>query len=109
MVAVIFFLGLITGCGGSSLPESEKLIGARRQHDTRLLIICKDSQGHYYERSMHQSELVTCGNATFRCEDLAKIGETDCYIAFPGQEKEMLAYLKGKGEQKIIVVSGPTK
>lgn len=109
MVAVIFFFGLMAACGGSPLPENDRPIGAIRQHDTRIIIVCKDSQGHYYEKSLHQSELVTCGKATFRCEDLAKLGEKDRYIAFPGQEKELRNYLKGKGEEKIIVVNGPVR
>jgi hypothetical protein len=108
LAAAIFLAGLIGACGESSRPQ-EKVIGAIRQHDTRVIIVCQDSQGHYYEKSLHHSESVVCGKTTFRCEDLARMGEQDCYIAFPGQEGELQKYLQGKREQKIIVVSGSAK
>ncbi len=96
IVVLVFFLGLSAGCGDSSKQgqEHEKLIGVRKQHDTRVFILCKDSRGEYSERSLHKSAQVICGGKTFKLEDFVNICKTDCYIAFPGREKELEDYLK---------------
>jgi hypothetical protein len=71
-----------------------------KHHDTRVLVICKDSRGAFYKKSLHKSESVTCGDTTFKLEDFSRIGENDCYVAFPGQEKELELYLKLVQEQQ---------
>jgi hypothetical protein len=96
IVVLVFFLGLPGGCADSSRHKqgNEKPIGIRKQHDTRVFILCKDSQGEYYEKSLHKSAQVICGGKTFKLKDYTSICKTDCYIAFPGQEKELEKYLK---------------
>ena len=96
IVVLVFFLGLPGGCADSSKPKqgNEKLIGVRKQHDTRVFILCKGSRGEYYENSFHKSAQVICGGKTFNLEDFTTICKPDCYIAFPGQEKELENYLK---------------
>ena len=96
IIVLILFLAFLGGCADSSKQEqgNERLIGVRKQHDTRVFILCKDSQGKYYERSLHKSAQVICGWKTFKLEDFANICKGDCYIAFPGQEKELKRYLK---------------
>ena len=100
VAALVLFPEVLAGCGNSPTPtqEVEKPFAAMKQHDTRVVVVCKGSQGHYYKKSLHKSESVTCGDATFRLEDFAKISETDRYVAFPGQEKELEAYLKQADE-----------
>jgi hypothetical protein len=102
IVALVFLLGLLGGCTDSSKHDqgNEILIGVRKQHDTRVFILCKDSQGKYYEKSLHKSADVICGGKTFKMEDFANICKEDCYIAFPGQEKELEKYLKKIRQQK---------
>jgi hypothetical protein len=100
IVAMVFFLGLPGGCTDSSKQEqgNEISIGVKKQHDTRVFILCKDCQGKYYEKSLHKSAEVTCGGKTYRLEDFAPICRDDCYIAFPGQERELEKYLKKIGQ-----------
>jgi len=95
IVALVFFLGLPGGCADSSKQKqgNEKPIGVRKQHDTRVFILCKDSRGEYYEKSLHKSAQVICGEKIFNLENFATICKEDCYIAFPGQEKELENYL----------------
>jgi hypothetical protein len=95
VAALVLFPEVLAGCGNSPTPpqEVEKPFAAMKQHDTRVVVVCRDSQGHYYKKSLHKSESVTCGDSTFRLEDFAKIGENQ-YVAFPGQEKELEAFLK---------------
>jgi hypothetical protein len=102
VVVLVFFLGLPGGCVDSSKQEqkNEKTIGVRKQHDTRVFILCKDKQGQYFEKSFHKSEQVICGGKTFKLEDFVTICKTDCYIAFPGQEKELENYLKKSKNRK---------
>ncbi len=64
-----------------------------KQHDTRVVVVCRDSQGQYSTKSLHKSARVTCGDLTFRLEDYGKICE-DHYVALPGQEKEFEAFLR---------------
>ena len=71
-----------------------------KQHDTRVVVVCRGSQGQYYKKSLHKSASVTCGDFTFRLEDFANIGENDRYVAFPGQEKELAEYLKVVNEER---------
>ncbi len=99
VVAALFLLpGALAGCGNSPPPpEIEKPFAAIKQHDTRVVVICRDSQGQYFKKSLHKSELVTCGDLTFRLEDFARICE-DHYVALPGQEKEFEEYLRISGE-----------
>ena len=96
IILLVCFLGLPGGCTDSSKLEqgNEKAIGARKQHDTRLFILCKDSEGQYYEKSLHKSAQVVCAGKTFKMEDFAMICKSDCYVAFPGQEVELENYLK---------------
>ncbi len=63
IVASVFFLGLFFGCVNSSKqePEKETPVGARKQHDTRVVVVCKNGKGRYLEKSLHKSESVTCG------------------------------------------------
>ena len=67
IVALVFFLGLPGGCADSSKQKqgNEKPIGVRKQHDTRVFILCKDSRGEYYEKSLHKSAQVICGEKIF--------------------------------------------
>ncbi len=99
---LLCLLGLPAGCADSSKQDQGKeiLIGVRKQHDTRVSILCKDNQREYYEKSLHKSAEVTCGGKTFKMEDLANICKGDCYIAFPGQERELEKYLKKTGQQR---------
>jgi hypothetical protein len=94
IIVLVFFLGLAGGCGDSSKQEKYKLIGARKQHAARIFILCKDSHGEYYVKSLHRSCRIICGKRTFKLEDLASHCKKNCYIAFPGQEKELAIYLK---------------
>ena len=87
------------GCFDSSVHEDETPIGVKRQHDTRVLLICKDKQGKYHEESIHTSRSVTCGKTTFKLNDFAKMKQQDSYIAFQGQENELRKYLKAKGDK----------
>jgi hypothetical protein len=95
LAALVFFAGVLAGCGESAAPpqDNEKPIAVIKQHDTRLLVVCKDSQGHYSEKSFHNSENVTCGGVTLKMEDYAKICKQDCYIALPGEKEELEEYL----------------
>jgi hypothetical protein len=96
MVAVVFLLELLPGCVNSSKQEQENEtpVAVKKQHDTRVVIVCKKSNGQYLEKSLHISQSVTCGGSTFKLEDFAKTKAEDRYIAFPGQEKELNKYLK---------------
>jgi hypothetical protein len=96
IVVLFFFLGLPGGCTDSSKQEqgNERVIGVRKQHDTRVFILCEDSRGNFYEKSLHKSGHVICGRKTFNLKDFAKACKRNCYIAFPGQEKELEKYLK---------------
>ncbi len=94
---------LLIGCSSSAMPEKEEPIGAIRQHDTRVILICRDKQGEYHEKSLHISESVTCGEKTFKMEELARKAQDDLYFAFPGQKKELKKYLKKKGDNRVIV------
>jgi hypothetical protein len=102
IVVIVFFLGLPGGCTDSSRQEqgNEILIGVKKQHDTRLYVLCEDSRGVYHEKSLHKSAEVTCGGKTFKMEDYENICKEDCYIAFPGQERELEKYLKKIGQQR---------
>ena len=102
VAALVLFPEMLAGCGNSPAPpqEVEKPFAAMKQHDTRVVVVCKGSQGQYYKKSLHKSESVTCGDLTFRLEDFAKISETDRYVAFPGYEKELEEYLKVMNEEK---------
>jgi len=93
--ALVCFTAVLAGCGDApgQPPENEKPFAAIKQHDTRVLVVCRDSQGQYLKKSLHKSERITCGDLTFRLEDYAKICE-DHYVALPGQEKELERYLK---------------
>jgi hypothetical protein len=95
MVVLIFFLLLPGGCTDSPKhePGNETLIGIKKQHDTRVFILFKDSRGDYHEKSFHESAEVICGGTKFKMKDFKRICKTDCYIAFPGQEKEIERYL----------------
>jgi hypothetical protein len=91
------FLSMIgAGCANSSKQEEEKEIpvGARKQHDTRVTIICINSKGRYLEKSLHKSEIVTCGEQKYKLDDFKELGTTGNYIAFPGHETELKNYLK---------------
>ena len=101
IAALALFPAVLAGCGNSpaSPQEVEKAFAAMKQHDTRVVVVCRGSQGQYYKKSLHKSESVTCGDATFRLEDFAKIRETDRYVAFPGYEKELEEYLKTVKEE----------
>jgi hypothetical protein len=70
---LVFVLVLTAGCTDSSKQElgNEKSIGIRKQHDTRVFLLCKDSRGEYYEKSLHKSAQVTCGGKTFKIEEFA--------------------------------------
>ena len=95
MVALVFSLNLFPGCVDSLKQEevNEIPVGARKQHDTRVVIVCKDGNGQYSEKSLHISQSVTCGGSTYKLEDFAKLQMADRYVAFPGQEKELKKYL----------------
>ncbi len=99
--ALILFPAVLAGCGDAAVPkpETEKPFAAIKQHDTRVVVVCKGSQGQYYTKSLHKSERVTCDNLTFRLEDFGKICE-DHYVAFPGQEKELEKYLHAAALEK---------
>lgn len=101
VAALVLFPGVLAGCGNSPTQpqEVEKPFAAMKQHDTRVVVVCRGSQGQYYTKSLHKSESVTCGDLTFRLEDFAKICD-DHYVALPGQEKELEAYLKQAGAPK---------
>ena len=98
MVALGFYLILFPGCVNSSKQEepNEIPVGARKQHDTRVIIVCKDGNGQYSEKSLHISQSVTCGGSTFKLEDFTKLQTADRYVAFPGQENELNRYLTKK-------------
>jgi hypothetical protein len=100
MVVLVFYLNLFPGCVNSSKQEetNEIPVGAKKQHDTRVLLVCKDGKGQYLEKSLHISQSVTCGGSTFKLEDFAKLQMADQYVAFPGQENELKKYLT-KNEQ----------
>ena len=100
MVVIVFYLNLFPGCVDSSKQEeiNEIPVGARKQHDTRVVIVCKDSNGQFSEKSLHISQSVTCGGSTYKLEDFAKLQMADRYVAFPGQENELNRYLT-KNEQ----------
>jgi hypothetical protein len=102
IAVLLLFLGFFSGCSESSYQDqgNEIPIGVRKQHDTRVFILCKDGQGKYYERSLHKSAQLICGGKTFKLEDFANICKGDCYIAFPGQEKELKKYLKKLKERE---------
>jgi hypothetical protein len=95
MGALVFCLNLVLGCVNSSKEEekNEIPICARKQHDTRVFIVCKDSNGQYLEKSLHITQSITCGKSTFKLEDFVKLKKADQYIAFPGQENELKNYL----------------
>jgi hypothetical protein len=95
IVALVFFLELLPGCVNSPNQEQQKetMVGVKKQHDTRVVIVCKQTNGQYLEKSLHISQSVTCGGSIFKLEDFVKIGKDDRYIAFPGQEKELKKYL----------------
>ena len=95
MVALVFYLNLFPGCVNSLEQEeiNEIPVGARKQHDTRVVIVCKDSNGQYLEKSLHISQSVTCGGSTFKLEDFVKLQMANRYVAFPGQENELKKYL----------------
>ena len=102
MVVLVFYLNLFPGCVDSSKQEQENemVVGAMKQHDTRVVVLCKNKKGQYLEKSLHKSESVTCGDSTFKLEDFGKVTVTDHYIAFPGQEKELENYLTEAKEPK---------
>jgi hypothetical protein len=102
VAALVLFPEVLAGCGNSPTPPQavEKPFAAMKQHDTRVVVVCRGSQGQYYQKSLHKSASVTCGELTFRLEDFANIGEKGHYVAFPGQEKELEAYLKKADEPK---------
>ncbi len=95
LAALVFFAEVLAGCGDSSTPpqDNEKPIAVIKQTDTRMLVVCKDSQGHYSEKSLNNSESITCGDVTYKMDDYAKVCKRDCYIALPGKEKELEEYL----------------
>jgi len=95
-VALIFSLDLFSGCQNSSKSEQdiETPIGARKQHDTRVVIVCKTGSGQYTQKSLHYSASVTCGDSTYKLKDFASLNESDRYTAFPGHEQELEEYLK---------------
>ncbi len=99
VAALCLFPEVLVGCGNSPAPpqEVDKPFAAMKQHDTRVVVVCRDSQGQYHKKSLHKSEMVTCGDLSFRLEDFAKICD-DHYVALPGQEKELEAYLKQADE-----------
>lgn len=101
VAALVLFPQVLAGCGNSPAPpqEVEKPFAAMKQHDTRVVVVCRGTQGQYYKKSLHKSERVTCGELTLRLEDFAKICD-DRYVAFPGQEKELEEYLKYADEQR---------
>jgi hypothetical protein len=102
LVMLAFFMALAAGCPEPVKQEqgNEQSIGIKRQHDTRFFILCKNSRGEYYEKSLHRSDQITCEGKTFQLEDFATICKTDCYIAFPGKEKELNNYLKKLGKRE---------
>jgi hypothetical protein len=95
IIALVFFLELFPGCANSPNQEQENEIpvGLMKQHDTRVVIVCKKNDGQYLEKSLHISESVKCGKAIFNMKDFAKLGKESRYIAFPGQENELKKYL----------------
>ena len=95
MVALVFSLNLFPGCVDSLKQEeiNERPVGARKQHDTRVVIVCKDGNGQYLEKSLHISQSVTCGGSTYKLEDFVKLQKEKRYVAFPGQENELKKYL----------------
>ena len=95
MVALVFSLNLFPGCVNSSKQEEkdEIPVGARKQHDTRVFVVCKNGNGQYLEKSLHISQSVNCGKSTFCLKDFVRLKKEDQYIAFPGQEKELKIYL----------------
>ncbi len=103
-IRIVVLIGLValTGCSSSPPPEKEEPIGAIRQHDTRVILICRDKEGEYHEKSLHISESVTCGDKTFTMGDFARKGQDDLYVAFPGQKKELKRYLQKKGDHRVV-------
>ena len=95
IIAIVFFLELFPGCANSPNQEQENEIpvGLMKQHDTRVVIVCKKNNGQYLEKSLHISESVKCGGAIFKLKDFAKLEKESRYIAFPGQENELKKYL----------------
>jgi hypothetical protein len=95
MAAFVFYLNMLHGCVNSSKQEEQNEIpvGAKKQHDTRVIIICKDANGQYSEKSLHISQNVTCGGSTFKLKDFARLHNSDQYVAFPGQQEELQKYL----------------
>ncbi|MGO9622021.1 MAG: hypothetical protein ACLPT6_11525 [Desulfobaccales bacterium] len=95
LAALLFFAEVLAGCGDAPAPPQgkEQPIAVIKQHDTRMLVVCKDNPGHYSEKSLNNSESITCGDVTYKMEDYAKICKRDCYIALPGKEKELEEYL----------------
>jgi hypothetical protein len=95
LITLFFFWGLCSGCQNSPKQEQENEtpIGVRKQHDTRVVIVCKTDQGQYTEKSLHYSESVTCGDSTYKLKDFARLNDTDRYIPFPGREQELENYL----------------
>ncbi len=102
LIAFAFFMVTVTACSGSSAPDKDEPIGAIRQHDTRIILICRDNQGEFHEKSLHISESVTCGDKTFKMEDFARSPENS-YIAFPGQKNHLKEYLQKKGDSRGVV------
>jgi len=96
IIASVFSFNLFPGCVNSSKQDQsdEIPVGARKQHDTRVVVVCKNRNGQYIEKSLHVSQSVTCGGATFELKDFTNIKKEDQYIAFPGQENELMKYLK---------------
>ncbi len=99
--ALVGFTAVLAGCGEApgQPSEEEKPFAAIKQHDTRVVVVCRDGQGQYSKKSLHKSERVTCGDLTFRLEDYAKICE-DHYVALPGHERDLEEYLTKVAEQK---------
>jgi hypothetical protein len=85
-----------SGCGNVSTQEEgkETPVGAFKQHDTRVTLVCKDSQGQYVEKSLHKSEIVKCGEQEYRLDDFIELRTTGNYLAFPGHERELIDYLR---------------
>jgi hypothetical protein len=102
MVALVFFLGLTGGCADSSNQKTgnEEPIGVRKQHDTRVIILYKDSLGRYNERSFHESAQLLCAGKIVKIKDYSTICKADRYIAFPGHEKELDRYLANYRNQE---------
>jgi hypothetical protein len=97
MALVLIFLSTIgPGCVNSSqqADDKETPVGVRKQHDTRVTIICVNSQGRYLEKSLHKSEIVTCGKHKYKLNDFVELATTGNYIAFPGREPELIKYLQ---------------